>query len=211
MTRELRFTVIGISQTKGSARAFVITPKGGGKARAIVTNDNPKAKGWQTTIANCASLELGRAEHRGLFFEGAVALEVTFYLPRPKRFLTRTYASKPVAHTTRPDADKALRVVKDALSNVVWHDDAQVTDVIARKRYCAAGEFPRVEILVRDAELEDMNGKAAGAQAHTEAPDKRLFDQDDAAGEADGPRAARDGGPRDQGPRGRRAGLRGHP
>jgi Holliday junction resolvase RusA-like endonuclease len=155
LPRELRFVVVGLAQTKGSARSFVITPKGGGKPRAIVTNDNPKAKSWQTTIANCAALELGRAEHRGLHFAGAVALAVTFYLPRPKKFLIRKYAGVPVPHITRPDTDKCLRVVKDALSRVVWNDDAQVTDVVARKRYCAAGEFPRVEICVRDAAPEE--------------------------------------------------------
>lgn len=154
MHRELRFVVVGLTQTKGSARSFVITPKDGGRPRAIVTNDNPKAKGWQATIAHCASLELLRTEHRGLHFDGGVALDVTFYLPRPKRWLTKKYAGVDVPHITRPDADKALRVVKDALSRVVWNDDAQVTDVVARKRYCAAGEFPRVEIYVRDADVK---------------------------------------------------------
>lgn len=154
-TRELRFVVVGLSQTKGSARSFVITPKGGGKPRAIVTNDNPKAKGWQQTIANCAALELQRAEHRGLHFDNGVALDVTFHLPRPQKFLTKRYAGVSVPHVTRPDADKLLRVVKDSLSRVVWNDDAQVTDVVARKRYCAAGAFPRVEIIVRESAVQD--------------------------------------------------------
>lgn len=148
--RELRFVVVGLAQTKGSARAFVIASKGGVKPRAIVTNDNPKAKGWQQTIANCAALELQRAEHRGLHFDGPVALDVTFHLPRPQKFMTKRLAGSPVPHITRPDTDKLLRVVKDSLSRVVWNDDAQVTDVIARKRFCAAGAFPRVEIIVRD-------------------------------------------------------------
>jgi Holliday junction resolvase RusA-like endonuclease len=158
MIRELNFTVVGVAQTKGSARGFVVAGKNSGKARAIITNDNPKAKGWQQTIANCASLELRRAEHAGLHFSGGVALDVTFYLPRPKRLLKKKWAAVDVAHITRPDADKALRVVKDALSKVVWNDDAQVTDVVARKRYCAAGEFPRVVIRVRDSGV--MRGEA---------------------------------------------------
>jgi Holliday junction resolvase RusA-like endonuclease len=163
--RELNFTVVGVPQTKGSTRAFV--PKGW--TRPIITNDNPKAKGWQQTIANCAALELRRAEHAGLVFLAGVAIDVTFYLPRPKKFLVKKWAGIDVPHTTRPDADKMLRVVKDALSKVVWNDDAQVTDVVARKRYCAAGEFPRVVIRVRDsaegehAKKEQQRSVGAGA------------------------------------------------
>jgi len=151
MRRELRFVVVGLAQTKGSARAFVVKPKGGGRSRAIVTNDNPKAKGWQQTIANCAALELQRTHNHGLVFDGAVELDVTFYLARPKKFLTKKFAALDVPHLTRPDADKALRLVSDALTKIVWRDDAQVTDLHARKRYAAAGEFPRVEIVVREA------------------------------------------------------------
>lgn len=155
--RELAFDVVGLAQTKGSARAFVIPGKGGARPRAIVTNDNPKAKGWQQTIANCAAIELQRRVHGGRMFEGAVALDVTFALPRPKKFLTPKYAGVAVPHVTRPDADKLLRVVKDALSRVAWHDDAQVTDVVVKKRYCAAGEFPRAIIRVREAANEEAS------------------------------------------------------
>jgi len=154
--RTLNVTVIGVAQTQGSTRAFV--PKSwvqraaaaGTQARAVITNDNPKTKGWRHTIANCAALELQRAEHGGRFFAGPVELEVVFYLPRPKRLLTKRLAPMDVAHTTKPDADKLARATKDALSKVIWNDDAQVTDLIARKRYCATGEHPRAVITVRE-------------------------------------------------------------
>jgi Holliday junction resolvase RusA-like endonuclease len=38
--------------------------------------------------------------------------------------------------------------VFDALTGVVFHDDAQVVDLVATKRYAAVGKPPHVEISV---------------------------------------------------------------
>jgi Holliday junction resolvase RusA-like endonuclease len=131
-------------------KSFVVKRKRDGKPIAVTTGDNPKTKGWRQTIANCAALELQRAQHAGLFFDGSVEFEVWFYLPRPQALLTKTKAGKPVAHVKRPDVGKLARAAEDALTAVVWGDDCQITDLIARKRYVAAGEHPRVDIIVRD-------------------------------------------------------------
>jgi Holliday junction resolvase RusA-like endonuclease len=131
-------------------KSFVVKRKADGKPIAVTTGDNPRTKGWRQTIANCAALELQRAENRGLFFEGSVELEVWFYLPRPKALLTKTKAPRAIAHVKKPDVSKLVRAAEDALTSIVWGDDCQVTDLLARKRYAAAGEFPRVEIIVRE-------------------------------------------------------------
>jgi hypothetical protein len=47
MSDTITFHVPGIPQTAGSKRAFVIPGKNGGKARAIVTDDNPKGTDWR--------------------------------------------------------------------------------------------------------------------------------------------------------------------
>jgi Holliday junction resolvase RusA-like endonuclease len=142
----LTFTVPGVPQSKGSTRAFV--PKGW--KRAIVTNDNPKSKGWQQLIAEHATLALAQSALQP-FSDGPVAIDAWFYFPRPQKFLTKKYAHVNVPHVTRPDADKCLRCAKDALSKVVWRDDAQVVDASAHKRYCAAGELPRAVLTIRAA------------------------------------------------------------
>lgn len=152
MTRELRFTAIGVAQPKGSTRPFL--PKGW--TRPIVTSDNPKNKGWQQTIAACAALELQRPEHAGKHFVGPVEIDVTFYLPRPKALLTKRLAVQDVPHVKKPDVDKLARAAADALKGVAWNDDSQVTDLIARKRYAAADGFPRAVIVVR--EKHETNG-----------------------------------------------------
>lgn len=41
--------------------------------------------------------------------------------------------------------------VKDALTGVVWTDDAQVVDLFVHKQYCAPSEFPRAVITIREA------------------------------------------------------------
>jgi crossover junction endodeoxyribonuclease RusA len=150
---DLSFTVIGIAQPKGSARAFV--PKGW--QRPIVTSDNPKNKGWQQLVAEAASLAI---QHAPLFrlIETSVELHVVFFLPRPKAIRDRI-----VPHLKKPDLDKLVRSCKDALSKVAWQDDSQVIEIRARKAYAAPGEAPRAEIVVREiTEQLSLTARKAG-------------------------------------------------
>ena len=48
---------------------------------------------------------------------------------------------------TKPDADNYLKTVCDALNGVVYHDDAQITDITIRKRYSSQ---PRLEIHIQE-------------------------------------------------------------
>lgn len=130
------FTVFGVAQPKGSTRAFV--PKGW--TRPIVTSDNPKNKGWQQLVAESASRELSG---EGGLIEGPVELRVAFFLPRPK-----SLSKSVTAHLKKPDLDKLVRAVKDALTKVVWQDDAQVVLISARKEYAAPSDSPRAVIEV---------------------------------------------------------------
>jgi Holliday junction resolvase RusA-like endonuclease len=38
-------------------------------------------------------------------------------------------------HTMRPDLDNLVKSVKDALTGVIWKDDAQIIRLVAEKRY----------------------------------------------------------------------------
>ncbi len=153
----LVFTVYGVAQPKGSAKAFV--PKGW--KRPVVTSDNPRNKGWQHLVAAAASqaLELGGGEP--VFFEGPVRLSVAFYLPRPKKYLTAKTAGEPIAHVTKPDLDKLVRSVKDALTKVIWTDDSQVTELEAAKHYTVNGRPPQVTITVQPS----FSGKSKAREA----------------------------------------------
>jgi Holliday junction resolvase RusA-like endonuclease len=41
-------------------------------------------------------------------------------------------------HTVKPDLDKLLRSLKDALTRILWRDDAQVVSVCISKAYAPA-------------------------------------------------------------------------
>jgi len=71
---------------------------------------------------------------------GPVDLRVDFFMPRPKSHyrLSGTGPLKdgaPVYHVQKPDATKLLRSVEDALNDVVWKDDVQVSDIQVTKRW----------------------------------------------------------------------------
>ena len=75
-----------------------------------------------------------------------MAVTADFYLPHPKTGKRRS------AHVTKPDTDKLLRGLFDALTGVVWNDDAQVTDVQVSKQYADHGTAPRVVVIVSDSD-----------------------------------------------------------
>jgi Holliday junction resolvase RusA-like endonuclease len=117
--------------------------------RAVITNDSRRGAGeWQQKISDYASRALVDA-HMQPFPDCPVILDVWFYFPRPQKFLTKKYAAIDVPHTTKIDADKALRLVADALSGVVYPDDSRIIDAYVHKRYCAPGAMPRAVITVR--------------------------------------------------------------
>lgn len=82
--------------------------------------------------------------------EGPIALDVDFYLPRPKRLMRRKDPDGPVRHTGRPDADNLWKSTVDSLGGLVWRDDSQICDSHMRKWYVEKDGIPRVEITVRE-------------------------------------------------------------
>ncbi len=140
MNSSLKFTAIGIPQPQGSSSAFI--PKGW--KRAIVTSANPKLKGWRLTVG-AAALAALRSAHasKPLFPKGQpVAIDLQFYLPRPKR----QKGDRP--HVSTPDSDKLARGICDALTGILYADDAQVNEITLRKAYAPTDGQPSVEIFV---------------------------------------------------------------
>ena len=127
--------VPGTPEPKGSTKSFA-TKTG----KVVTTNDNPDTKPWQATVASFVRQEIGSAI---VYPEGAVRIDLTFVMPRrsaePKRFTP--------PHTRKPDLDKLVRAILDALSGLIYTDDNQVTCVNSSKRTAAIGEQPGVFIL----------------------------------------------------------------
>src|SRR5207244_637695 len=76
---------------------------------------------------------------------GPVVIHFTFYRQRPAahygtgRNSGTLKASAPVYPTTRPDALKLARGVEDALTGIVYRDDAQIVEERLFKRYGRPG------------------------------------------------------------------------
>lgn len=127
----IAFTVLGVAQPKGSTKAFMRP----GMRFPVVTNDNPKTKPW----AELVRLVAQQHAPQGGPWAGPVDLSTTFYLPRPKSLPKRV-----LHHTKKPDLDKLVRAVKDALKGVLYLDDSQVVRVLASKAYTTPDSAPGV-------------------------------------------------------------------
>lgn len=125
--------VPGTPEPQGSTRSFVV------KGRAVTTSDNPDVKPWRAVISAYIRDSIGPVI---VHPTGPVSLGLLFVMPRrkgePKRITP--------PHTRRPDADKLVRAVLDALTGLVYTDDSQVVEIHARKRTAEIGEMPGVTI-----------------------------------------------------------------
>jgi Holliday junction resolvase RusA-like endonuclease len=77
-----------------------------------------------------------------------VVMHVVFLFPRPQRMIWKTKPMPREPHTSTPDVDNVLKAVKDALTKIVYHDDAQVYKETGEKYYAAGDEDPHTEITV---------------------------------------------------------------
>jgi len=81
-----------------------------------------------------------------------VSISITFRFLRPKGHYNKSGLSpKAPAHLTsrlKGDIDKLSRAVLDALTGSLLHDDSQVVQLAAHKRYCTAEEKPGALITI---------------------------------------------------------------
>lgn len=72
-----------------------------------------------------------------------IKLSLTFYMPRPQgHYGTKGLKDKfrLACHTARPDLDNLCKGAKDSANGILWHDDSQVSVLIASKVYVTDGE-----------------------------------------------------------------------
>lgn len=143
----VEFFVAGRPAPGGSKRAWPHPVTG----KVIVRDDCKRNREWRTLVWAAA-----RKVYRGPVTECPLRLEATFFLPRPKR--SRQEACAP---TVRPDLTKLLRSTEDALTGVIWADDAQIVEQRCQKLYAEDGW---VGALVTVTELAD--GDEHGQDAH---------------------------------------------
>jgi Holliday junction resolvase RusA-like endonuclease len=127
------FRVAGIPKPAGSKRAFVSK-----KGKLIVTDDSGQVgKDWRGDVKSAAL-----KAYDGEPVSGPLVLFLEFYFPRPKGHygsgknenVIRDLAPK--YPTVKPDLTKITRSVEDALTGIVWNDDAMIVIQDLRKYYC---------------------------------------------------------------------------
>lgn len=148
------FIVWGECQPAGSKQAFVpLHPKtkepyrnkNGGIVVSVV-DDNKRGKDWKRLVAKTAREECGMP-----LLTGPLRLTLIVYRERPKSHFATVGLNKQGRETpfpiTKPDSGKLARGTIDALTGILYKDDAQIVEDLTYKRY---GTPPRVEITIEE-------------------------------------------------------------
>lgn len=145
---ELTFFVAGVPMPKGSMNSF-ISPR----TKKIVTlhgtkESRPRFATWNTDI-KAAALTALRPCGWSLVIDKPVEVYATFAMPRPKSHYRKNGELNTNAvkwHAKKPDVDKLVRTVLDAIAGIAFYDDNQVAVIRAYKEY---SQRPGVHITVR--------------------------------------------------------------
>ena len=105
----------------------------------VMVESCKRVKPWRETIKFALRGEDGQPVAR---FEGALVCILDFILPRP----VSTPKKRTPAAVKKPDLDKLIRSTTDAMTGILYADDAQIVASMAIKAY---GSPARVEIIVR--------------------------------------------------------------
>lgn len=119
---KVEFRVRGIPVPQGS---FTARTDGAGHA-FVVRNNRSNLVAWRHSISD----EARDAMHLIPAFRVPVAVSLTFDLAKPV-----SRPKKDRFPDRKPDLDKLIRAALDALTGVVFVDDAQVVKIMARKKW----------------------------------------------------------------------------
>lgn len=137
MPEPISFVVFCKPEPQGSSKA--VMPKGARFPK--VTSANGKLYPYRQQVARtalaerkCSAIPFGHHE--------PVTLGLRFFFQKPP-----SVPKKRTCHVVKPDLDKLVRGVKDALTGIIYEDDSQVVSIRATKHY---GAPERVELVVSE-------------------------------------------------------------
>lgn len=143
MSDPIQFFVPGIPKPGGSKKAF-FRP---GMRFPVVVEDCKKNKEWRAVVALAGHEAFPHAP-----LDGPLSVTYVFVMPRVKahyrtgKRATELRDDAPIYHTVKPDCTKLVRSTEDALTGILWADDAQCAVQSARKEYgTTTGCFITVE------------------------------------------------------------------
>jgi len=140
----ISFTTFIEPQPQGSMKAFI--PKGWN--RAIITSDNKDLKSYRQEVSKAAIAQRQELNFYEVMFvkHAPVVATFKFYFAKPE-----SVSRKRNAHVVRPDLSKLIRATEDALTGIIYADDAQIVDISAKKEY---GLPERVEVTISGKVIE---------------------------------------------------------
>jgi len=144
------FYIRGLPVPKGNHKAFIIRTKTGQQMTRITDKAGKVLVHWENAIAVEAEKFVETPVSNG------VEVHLRFYLPRPKyHFTSKGTPSKQYTdtHTKKPDLDKLIRALFDALTGIVYLDDAQIYQIVCSKKF--ADEKNPVGVFVRVFDSEE--------------------------------------------------------
>lgn len=100
-----------------------------GQRYANLVESSKKVKPWREAVTEAATEALYRlspAERRRFPLTGPLQAEMTFTLKPPARIPAERYVGGVPYPAAYPDSSKLLRSTEDALTGVIWGDDAFV-------------------------------------------------------------------------------------
>lgn len=130
---KLEFFVPGVPVPKGSMKGFVV-----GKRALITEGNKARVRPWMSSIG------LAARDAGAVPLEGPVWLSLVFCMPRPKSHAGAKglRPSAPRAPNVKPDIDKLTRAVLDALTGILYGDDAQVVGFVRLEKQYADQTAP---------------------------------------------------------------------
>jgi Holliday junction resolvase RusA-like endonuclease len=148
--RVISFSVRGTPGSKGSAQAFVVPGKNGGRPSARVVTGGAKStraklKAWDGAVREAAAAAIGNVGAPP-FVAIPIGVIIEFRLRRPaSHFRTGKHAGElkpdaPRFPAVKPDTDKLVRSTLDAMTGIVFDDDARVSRFAIDRVYASAGD-----------------------------------------------------------------------
>jgi Holliday junction resolvase RusA-like endonuclease len=131
---QITFWVPGIPAPGGSKNAFPIKKGGVYTGRvAVVDAGGKKTKAWRAAVSQCAK----EAMQSNPPLEGPLRIYADFVMPRPKYHFNQKGIKQdaPYFHIVAADIGKLARSTDDAMTGIVYKDDAQLCETRTCKHY----------------------------------------------------------------------------
>lgn len=136
---QIRFVVPAVPVAQPRHRIGVIN----GKARAFSANKTHPIHAFKATVRQSS-----QAAYMGPPLSGPIRCDLLIVFPRTKSQIWKTKPMPRLPHAKKPDRDNVDKAVLDALTGLMWVDDAQVCDGRITKVIAAGDEQPHVVVTV---------------------------------------------------------------